>query len=82
LRARRSVFDPFLARPLSCLVLFGGYVPVGSLAQVAIRGIPASAMPSTKPIENAGFSICERWTLLGVIAGNWARIGHGHVITS
>ena len=34
-RASRSLLDPFLARPLSCLLLFSGCIPDGPVAQVA-----------------------------------------------
>jgi hypothetical protein len=40
--------------------MFGGYIPVGPVAQVPIPAIHASAMPSTKPFENAGFSVVGR----------------------
>ena len=31
----RTLLDPFRARPLSCLELFSGGIPVGPVAQVA-----------------------------------------------
>ncbi len=61
------------------LALLSGCIPVGPVAQVAKPGVLTSAMPSTNPAEKAGFVICGRWCLLGVIAGNWARIGHSHI---
>src|SRR5882672_12716168 len=71
--ASGSLLNPFLDRPLSCLVLFGGYIPVWPVAQVAKPGILASAMPSTHPAEKAGFVFWGHWALLAVITGNWAR---------
>jgi hypothetical protein len=48
-----------------------------AVSQVPIPTIHASAMPSTKSFENAGFSVCACCGLLPDFALNWARARKG-----